>query len=191
MSSQNMAFKEWAVVCEALGSGQQSLILRKGGIHEGRDGFRVDHREFWLFPTGFHQSDDVIAPSARPLLEQVRQTEPNADEIRIRQFVRVEHVYEIRDEQLIPNLEPWHIWSEKTIRDRFHYRTPGLFALAVRVSQLPESVSLPNLPRFAGCRSWVELSAAISTERLTPVLADDIHSLRLRQLDDVLSGKML
>ena len=47
-----IAFKEWAVVCAALASGQQSLILRKGGIHEGRDGFRVAHREFWLFPTG-------------------------------------------------------------------------------------------------------------------------------------------
>ena len=28
------AFKEWAVICEALGRGQQALILRKGGIEE-------------------------------------------------------------------------------------------------------------------------------------------------------------
>jgi hypothetical protein len=42
-----MAFKEWAVVCEALGSGRQSVILRKGGIAEGREGFAFLHREFF------------------------------------------------------------------------------------------------------------------------------------------------
>ena len=29
-----VAFKEWLGVCEALGSGRQSLILRKGGVAE-------------------------------------------------------------------------------------------------------------------------------------------------------------
>ena len=35
----SIAFKEWAIICEALGAGVQSIILRKGGIHEGREGF--------------------------------------------------------------------------------------------------------------------------------------------------------
>ena len=30
------AFKEWAVIVEALGQGEQIVILRKGGIAEGR-----------------------------------------------------------------------------------------------------------------------------------------------------------
>ncbi|MDC0315120.1 DUF1802 family protein [bacterium] len=46
-----IAFKEWDVVCEALESGRQKLILRKGGIHEGREGFSFAHEEFVLFPT--------------------------------------------------------------------------------------------------------------------------------------------
>ena len=36
---------------DALGRGEQIIILRKGGIHEGRGGFQVDQPEFWLFPT--------------------------------------------------------------------------------------------------------------------------------------------
>jgi hypothetical protein len=36
---ESIAFKEWAIVCEALGRGGQSIILRKGGIAEGREGF--------------------------------------------------------------------------------------------------------------------------------------------------------
>lgn len=190
-SSQDIAFKEWAVVCEALASGRQSLILRKGGIHEGRDGFRVEHREFWLFPTAFHQADDVISTDALPLLEQVKQNEPSSDEVRIRQHVTVESVYELCDEEVLSSLQPWHIWSEKTIRDRFHYRTPGLYALTVRISQLPEPIVLPNLPRFAGCRSWVDLSSAISAAGLLPVLDDATHLARMRDLDEVLRGKQL
>ena len=29
---ESAGFKEWAMVCEALGRGEQSIILRKGGI---------------------------------------------------------------------------------------------------------------------------------------------------------------
>ena len=50
-----IAFKEWSLVCDALGRGEQSLILRKGGIAEGRAGFRFQHPEFLLLPTLFHE----------------------------------------------------------------------------------------------------------------------------------------
>jgi len=49
-----IAFKEWDVVCNAIGAGRQTVILRKGGIHEGREGFAWEHEEFVLFPTRFH-----------------------------------------------------------------------------------------------------------------------------------------
>jgi hypothetical protein len=35
--------------------GRRSVILRKGGIAEGRVGFSFRHREFFLFPTFFHE----------------------------------------------------------------------------------------------------------------------------------------
>ena len=62
---QSIGFKEWALVCEALGTGRQKIILRKGGIAEGRDGFSFQHREFFLFPTFFHeQLERVRFPGA-------------------------------------------------------------------------------------------------------------------------------
>jgi hypothetical protein len=42
MGSVRIAFKEWAVVVDALGRGEQILTLRKGGISEGRGGFRLE-----------------------------------------------------------------------------------------------------------------------------------------------------
>jgi hypothetical protein len=35
--------------------GRRSVILRKGGIAERRVGFSFRHREFFLFPTFFHE----------------------------------------------------------------------------------------------------------------------------------------
>jgi len=54
------AFKEWSLVCRAIGTGLTSLILRKGGIHEGRRGFHFDHDAFWLFPTSFHAQREQL-----------------------------------------------------------------------------------------------------------------------------------
>ena len=54
-TTNRIAFKEWATICAALESRGQIAILRKGGIHEGRQGFRVAYPEFWLFPTYVHQ----------------------------------------------------------------------------------------------------------------------------------------
>jgi hypothetical protein len=50
LSAMSIGFKEWTLICEALGNGSQSIILRKGGIAEGRAGFRFQHDEFFLFP---------------------------------------------------------------------------------------------------------------------------------------------
>jgi hypothetical protein len=50
---ESIGFKEWAIVCQALGRGWQSIILRKGGIAEGRDGFSFQHGEFFSSRPGF------------------------------------------------------------------------------------------------------------------------------------------
>jgi len=58
--SCNIAFKEWGVVCDYLAAGRQHLIFRKGGIHEGRDGFSFKHDTFALFPTRFHTKPEHV-----------------------------------------------------------------------------------------------------------------------------------
>ena len=58
------ALKEWDVVCEALGSGRQVIVIRKGGIAEGTGGLRFAHEEFVLLPTFFHQQSERVVPEA-------------------------------------------------------------------------------------------------------------------------------
>ena len=82
------AFKEWAVICEALAQGQQAIILRKGGIAEHDDEFRVEQTRFWLYPTYVHQQKDGISEEARPLLLQAQANQPPAGKLRLRTLGR-------------------------------------------------------------------------------------------------------
>jgi hypothetical protein len=62
-TSLQVALKEWDVVCRALTSGRQMVLLRKGGISEAGDGsFQVQHDEFLLFPTFLHQNKQMLKP---------------------------------------------------------------------------------------------------------------------------------
>src|SRR3954465_1605019 len=96
---KSVGFKEWALVCEALGRGKQRVIIRKGGIAEGRDGFSFKHREFFLFPTLFHeQLEKVRLPDAT--LPTRRE-----GEIEIRYFAEVEEAKRMTSWEEVEALE--------------------------------------------------------------------------------------
>ena len=183
-----IAFKEWAVVCAALASGRQTLILRKGGIHEGREGFRVEHREFWLFPTGFHQKHDDVVSEVWPLLDEV-QSRGQPSEIELSLYAVVEEVRHILDRAALVRLSGQHVWSEATVEQRFDYRTPGLFALVVRVFRQPTPFSMVDSPHFAGCKSWVELTSALPTSDLQPVLDDATFGHQQNKIQQLLANQ--
>ena len=181
--ANGFAFKEWAVICAALGSGRQSLIVRKGGIGEGREGFRVEHPEFFLFPTYVHQIEpSQLTPDGQLLLGEVLAHRPPPDSIELAHYAVVEQVFDVRDETRLPCLEGLHLWSHHTLGDRFHYRQPGLFILAVRIYRLPAAVRIPDSPHFAGCRTWVDLPAEISTAGAEPVLSEAAFNRQLNAI---------
>lgn len=181
-----VAFKEWAVVCEALARGEQTIILRKGGIHEGRAGFRVAHPQFWFLPTNFHAEAGAIIPSAHGLLHDVAQQSTPGGFL-VRHFAVVEQVRELSREEDALALAGLHIWSEATVRQRFHYKQPGLYCLAVRVWTMPAPVQVNDTPEIAGCRSWVELPEPIVASELSPAVDDATFQQMLGELTSRLS----
>jgi len=183
-----IAFKEWAVVCAALELGRQTLILRKGGLREGREGFRVQHRDFWLFPTRFHQQPEELAADSLPLWEQVLATRPGDDLIPIRQYAVVHDVLRIEDAALLAGLHGLTILSPATIAARFGYREPGLFVLPVRVYRLDRPIEISNSPHYAGCRTWVDLETELSTNTAQPVLGDQEAARRFKEIRRAISS---
>jgi hypothetical protein len=170
---ESVGFKEWAAVCEALGQGAQSIILRKGGIAEGREGFSFQHREFFLFPTYFHEQPRKIRQIDHQVPEQA------SDRIEIKLFARLEIARTITSWPVAEALEPLHILQADVVRDRFDYdEAPGLHVGFVRIFRVIPAWSFASEKKYGGCRSWVKLPEQPAELRLNPVLTDPQHADR-------------
>src|SRR3954451_23886894 len=167
---QSVGFKEWALVCEALGQGEQSILVRKGGISEGREGFGFRHDEFFLFPTFFHeQLVKVRTPTAEI-------PAPRPGEIEIRYFAKIEARKQITDWSQAVALAGLHILAEPVVRERFEYKGAGLHVAFVRIFRLQPSWVFPDKPAYGGCRSWVPLPECPARTRFEPVINDEEHA---------------
>ncbi len=65
-----LALKEWAVSCQALAGGAQTLLFRKGGVREPT--FKPRATYFALFPTSFHSDAQLLAPGVADAYAEVR-----------------------------------------------------------------------------------------------------------------------
>src|ERR1041385_7305373 len=167
-----IAFKEWAVDVDGLGRGDQIIVLRKGGISEGRSGFQMEHNRFFLFPTMFHQQRESVQ-SAAQLRYDALAPKLSPD------FVRIEIFVEVVDWKLLDSLDAalrlrgQHIWREEVIRNRFGWgKSESIYALAVRAFRLPLPAELPMRAEYSGCKSWIECDEPISPDGAQPVLTD-------------------
>lgn len=169
----DVALKEWAVVVEALAAGRQSLLLRKGGIVEGRRGFAVRHPAFLLFPTFEHQHASFIRRDAEPLLARAKDLNP-AGRLRIEIYAEAAEVFTAPpDPARLLSATALHIWNERYIHQRYEYRPDlPLNVLLLRAHRLPAPVLLPMRSSYAGCKSWVNLTEDVDVSGATPVLSD-------------------
>jgi hypothetical protein len=172
LSKIHHALKEWAVIVRQLGKGDQVVLIRKGGILEQKRGFSVEHREFFLFPTYVHQTEEDLIPPARAELARALAGSSPLNEVWLDYCARVEEVWQLGELALLRRLEGLHALTWSAVESRFHYRHQGLHALVLRVFRLPATQKIPNTRRYDGCVSWVELDTELSTERATPILTD-------------------
>lgn len=168
------AFKEWHVIVEALGTGAQILILRKGGISEDRGGFQIAASRFWLFPTRFHQQLEKTKPAAARLLHSpIGQDHPSPDSIKLSYFADIVQSAFLSDWSAVARLDPHHFWTEATVHERFNWSKPaGLHALVVRVHKLATPLHLQLTPGMSGCKSWIDLPPPFAVSPSAPVLSD-------------------
>jgi len=176
------AFKEWQVIVEALGSGEQVLILRKGGIAEGLGGFDAAHAgRFWLFPTHFHAQREKTKPSAAKF--GVSPSVDSTTTLTLHYFADIVRHRFIERWEDVAGLNTFHFWTETTIREKFDWsRPPGLHCMVIRVHRLHRPVTLPITPMMSGCKSWIDLPVSFDAQQASPVLDDDAFAARLKQL---------
>jgi hypothetical protein len=184
------AFKEWAVIVDALGRGDQILILRKGGIAEGGGGFRVEHTEFLLFPTLFHQQRESVLESGRERFDEVLPLYHDPTTVRIEFLARVAAGRRLEYLGDAERLRGQHIWRDDVIARRFDWGSDkSIYAMAVRVFRLPLPVIIPASPAYGGCKSWVELESDLDLDGMLPVLPDAGFDAKLRAFETALSAE--
>jgi hypothetical protein len=184
-----MAFKEWAVVVDALGRGEQILILRKGGLREGPQGFQVDHPRFLLFPTLFHQQREQVIPAAQERFDQIAPDFPEASRLRLQYFAEVVASERLESLEAALSLRGQHIWRDEVIAERFEWGpNQNILALTLRVFRLPHRIELPMLESYGGCKSWVELALDVPEVESEPVLSEAEFQTRRRQFQLALAG---
>jgi hypothetical protein len=116
----------------------------------GRGGFSFRHREFFLFPTFFHEQITKVRIAAADLPAP-------GSAIAIPWYAKVERALQINSLAIAEALAPLHILSAEVVRERFGYKGNGLNVAFVRVFEVSSVWVLQNEKRFGGCRSWIDL----------------------------------
>jgi hypothetical protein len=183
------AFKEWSLICDVLGDGRQSILLRKGGIAEGRAGFFWKEPEFYLFPTFFHEQAAMVRMENAVAPPQPAGSGGNGPQTHtISLHAKVEFTALLQDWEAAQALAPWHFWKEEVVRQRFDYTGQRSIALAfVRVFRLAQPLAFADAPPYGGCRSWISIPAPEQPPaEMTAVLGEAEHTARGREIKSLL-----
>jgi hypothetical protein len=151
------ALKEWSAAVHAMLDGRQTVLLRKGGIHEKR--FALSASRFLLFPTVAHSHAERVRPENRDLLDPAA-ADSTDDAVVVRAGAKVVAAIEVNQPERLEEIESLHIWTPESVRaDRLDFRPKHrLTALVVQASPLVEPLRLVRTPEYAGCKSWVLLA---------------------------------
>lgn len=164
------SLKEWANAIDALGRGEQVILIRKGGIAD--PSFGVEAERFYLYPTYFHQPDAA----------------PAGGSVAITHWCEVARTWRVRELDALSALEPHVVFPRDVLETRYRFRADqALHVIGVRAFALPHAVTIEAKPEYAGCRSWVSVDDEIAIDGSVQVLREDELQVKLDAIAAVLS----
>jgi hypothetical protein len=186
-STTTHALKEWAVAVDALERSQTILLLRKGGIKEEGNQFKVAQNPILLYPTYEHQQPNLLkAEYASEVTPVTSGWHPET--VRIGSWAEITDILLVSDESSVATLLPYHIWNEQFVSDRLRWKPrQSLFILLLRTYRLPQPQIIPYRPEYGGCRSWIDLAEPINIEGVVPVVDDTAYTQQVTQLRNLLA----
>ncbi len=159
MTSDQQQFpslREWAATCEAIARGEQIVLIRKGGIAEGPDGFAVEALRFALLPTLFHQHGG----------------EPPAGDITVSVVCQLVKATEVPGTANLTPLTPFHRYDPTQLATRMAYKPDRpLTLLAIQPMRLAQPRTFSTNVVRPICRSWQSLpidGAGLETTPISP-----------------------
>lgn len=164
------ALKEWSSVIDALGSGEQVILVRKGGIADPT--FGVEAERFYLYPTYFHQGESDARPA-----------------VTITHWCEVVRTWSVRDLEMLARLESFAAIPRETLEARYRFRPDqALNVIAVRTFALPRPAIVTFRDEYAGCRSWLSVDEEIEIDGSRQVLDERQLLAKLDAVDMALAA---
>lgn len=166
------ALKEWGVTCEALGAGDQVLIVRKGGIGEKR--FDLPHPRFFLYPTYLHQRPELVKPQFHERYATSLERRDEPERLPLALYAEMVSSYALTGDDALAAVDAEHTLTPDYAAERLKWRRKHpLWAAVLRVWRVHEPPVLDVGPEHGGCVSWIALPDGIRAGDRTPVLGDD------------------
>ena len=179
------ALKEWATVVKALENGNQTILLRKGGILETDSGFNVESKKFLLFPTFEHQQENSLKSQFYGYLADVRENQPEKGINKITSYAEVVAESDISNIQKIESLSPFHIWSDSYIKERMNWMPEKpMKTMFLKVYKIQQT-EIPLLDEYQGCKSWIDIN--VNSEAGQSVLSDKELNEKLEQFKEIVN----
>lgn len=179
------ALKEWATVIMALENGDQTILLRKGGILETASGFQVEDKKFALFPTYEHQDNSSLKSQFYRYLADVREQKPKEGFNRITSYAEVLAEYDVSSMKKIEELSEFHIWSDSYIVERMNWMPQKpMTVIFLKVYKIPP-VEIPVLPEYHGCKSWIDIN--VNNESGESVLNESELQKKLSEFREIIN----
>lgn len=188
-STTKYALKEWATAVDALAAGKTIMLLRKGGIKEEGNRFKVARNQVLLYPTFEHQESELLKADYATLVQPV-ESGWHPETIRIGSWAEITDVFQISEPEIVAALQPYHIWNEQFISTRLKWKPrQPLYVLLLRTYKLAQVRDIPYRPEYGGCKSWIDLADNISLEGCIPVL-DDSYAQQVAEIRTIVTGQL-
>ncbi len=139
----------------ALLDGSQTVLLRKGGIHERT--FAVWGARFVLFPTIEHSHRRRVRPEHADLLARGA-ADLAGDQLVLRCGVTLLDTVTVSRVEGLRELADLHIYTDEHILERLAFRPRHpLHVLVAQAVALPAPIIVERVEDYAGCRYWLDL----------------------------------
>ena len=177
----NIALKEWSATIDALASGDQLFLLRKGGIRETNRHFELANGRFLLYPTRFHEVQALLKPEFQHLIGP--QSDVDQDSVTFKVWAEVVDVLSIDRAEHLKLLFDTHVWNEEFVAKRIAWKPRHAASLIfLKTHVLSDPVSIPVEPHHKGCKSWVDIEPAVDIRGSVPVLEESVWNERVREI---------
>jgi len=181
--------KEWSSVVEALKSGRQVVLIRKGGLADKGRVFAVEDSEFFLWPTYLHQQAEFIRPECVADFERAAAKRTENGIVTFDSYAVVQESIPVGSEAALKRLDGLHIWNGRFVEHRLKWKPDDpAWVVVLRAYRLPRPLTVPERPRYKGCRSWVALEEPLPTAQAAPVLSDTEFAAKVAQVKRALAG---